>query len=72
MTLDVIVKPGSKQPGISIDGEIITIRVRERPIENAANEACIRALAKHLGVPPSKVTLVSGAKSRRKRFSVSP
>jgi uncharacterized protein YggU (UPF0235/DUF167 family) len=42
------------------------VRVRERAIEGAANEACLRAIARSLGIAPSCVTLVRGAKSRRK------
>lgn len=68
--IGVVVKPGSKRPGISKEGETIVLRVREHAIEGAANDACIRALAKHYGVPPPKVNLVQGARSRHKRFSI--
>jgi uncharacterized protein len=46
------------------------VRVRERAIEGAANEACARALAEYLGVPRSHVSLVRGARSRVKIFEV--
>jgi uncharacterized protein YggU (UPF0235/DUF167 family) len=68
--LSVTVKPGSKQPGISVAGDIVVLRVRERAIEGAANEACIRALAEVFGVPRSRVALLRGARSREKRFAV--
>jgi uncharacterized protein (TIGR00251 family) len=70
MQLSVTVKPGSKQPGISIDGDAVVVRVRERAIEGAANEACIRALSDAFGVPRSRVSLVRGARSREKRFTI--
>jgi uncharacterized protein len=46
------------------------MRVRERAIGGAANAACIRALAAAYGVAPSRVELVRGERSRRKRFSI--
>jgi uncharacterized protein YggU (UPF0235/DUF167 family) len=68
--LDVIVKPGSKQPGISHENGALVLRVRERAVEGAANAACRRALAQAYGVPQSAVELIAGARSRRKRFAV--
>ena len=64
-------KPGSKEPGVSLDGETLVLRVRERAIEGAANAACVRALAEYYDVAPSSITLVRGAKSRRKVFALS-
>jgi hypothetical protein len=68
--LDVIVKPGSRQPGIAHEDGMTIVRVRERAIEGAANAACIRALAAEYGVAPSSVELISGARSRHKRFAI--
>ena len=70
MHLTARVKPGSKQPGISVEDGALVVRVRERAMEGAANEACVRALAQALDVAPSCVTLVQGARSRQKRFSI--
>jgi uncharacterized protein len=68
--VDLLVKPGSKQPGFTEENGLIILRVRERAIEGAANEACVRALAARYKVPRSAVTMVSGARSRRKRFII--
>jgi uncharacterized protein YggU (UPF0235/DUF167 family) len=68
--INVVVKPGSKKPGMSTENGVLTLRVRERAIEGAANAACIRALAEAYGVAPSAVTLVAGARSRHKRFAI--
>jgi uncharacterized protein YggU (UPF0235/DUF167 family) len=68
--LSVKVKPGSKKTGISLEGDCIVLRVRERAIEGAANEACVRALSQALDVAPSRVTLVRGARGREKRFEI--
>lgn len=68
----VTVKPASKKgPLVEVahDGSL-TVYVRERAVEGKATEAVIRILADHLGVPKSRVTLISGATSRIKRFQV--
>lgn len=70
MQISAKVKPGSKQPGISLEASGLVLRVRERAVEGAANEACIRALSQALGVAPSRVTLLHGARSREKRFAI--
>jgi uncharacterized protein len=64
------VKPGSKAPRIAAEGDSLVLRVRERAVEGAANEACVRAIASALGVAPSCVRLLRGAHSREKLFEV--
>ena len=71
-TVSVRVKPGSmKGPLVetAADGSLI-IYVRERAVDGKANEAVVRLLAEHLGVPRSHVSLASGATSRTKRFRI--
>jgi len=70
--ISVRVKPGSKKGPLvetDADGEL-TIYVQERAVEGKANEAVVKLLAQHLGVPRSRLELVSGATSRVKRFRV--
>ena len=65
--ISVRVKPGSRKgPLVEVgaDGEL-TVYVRERPVDGKANEAVIRVLAEHLGVPRSSVELTSGATARQ-------
>ncbi|BBX02171.1 hypothetical protein BST36_14235 [Mycolicibacterium moriokaense] len=71
-TVVVRVKPGSRKGPLveSADNGELTIYVQERAVEGKANDAVVKLLAKHLGVPRSRVTLVSGATSRLKRFRV--
>lgn len=68
----VNVKPGSRKgPLVEIGPENeLTIYVRERAIDGKANDAVISLLAAHLALPRSRVELVSGARSRLKRFRV--
>ncbi len=68
--LRITVKPGDKTPGIAWRGEGWVLRVRERAIEGAANEACIEALARILRVPPSTITLLRGHRARVKTFAI--
>jgi uncharacterized protein YggU (UPF0235/DUF167 family) len=64
------VKPGSKRSGITIEDGSLVLRVRERALEGEANEACVHALAQALGVAPSYVRLLRGARSREKLFEI--
>ena len=69
----VRVKPGSRKgPLIQVgeDGEL-TVYVPERAVDGKANEAVTKLLAAHLGVPRSRLELVSGATARVKRFRLS-
>ncbi|HZV77211.1 MAG TPA: DUF167 domain-containing protein [Candidatus Babeliales bacterium] len=68
--IDVYVKPGSKRPGLADENGVLTLRVRERAIEGAANRACVRALAAAFGVAPAAIELIAGHRSRRKRFAI--
>lgn len=70
--LAVTVKPGSRKGPLVETGDdgALTIYVPERAIEGKATAAAARLLATHLGVPRSRVELVSGATSRVKRFRI--
>jgi uncharacterized protein (TIGR00251 family) len=48
------------------EGDILRVRVAAPPAEGRANDAMIRLLAKALGLPPSRLTLVAGGQSRTK------
>lgn len=52
------------------DGDVLRVRVAAPPADGRANEAMVRLVAKALGVPPSRVTLVSGAQSRTKVIEI--
>jgi len=70
--ISVRVKPGSRKGPLvetAVDDEL-TVYVRQPAVEGKANEAVVRLLAKHLGVAPSRLVLVSGATSWVKRFRV--
>lgn len=66
--LAVRVSPGARQDGIAREGDSLSIAVAAPPEDGRANEAVRGALARALGVAPSRLTLVQGATSRDKLF----
>jgi uncharacterized protein YggU (UPF0235/DUF167 family) len=52
-----------------VDG-VLRVRVAAAPAEDAANRALLRLVARELGIPPSEVRLVSGARGRDKVVAV--
>jgi len=65
--LSVRVVPRSSREGIAGYAEgVVRIRLNAPPVEGRANDALIRFLAKALGVPRSRVALVSGEAGRNK------
>ena len=49
---------------------VLQARVRAAPVDGRANDALCRMLAKALGVPPSRVTVVRGHTARDKLVRV--
>lgn len=48
----------------------LRLRVTAPPVDGAANAAVVRLLGDLLGVPKSRVTIVAGQTSRRKRVRI--
>ena len=48
----------------------LVVRLTAPPVDNRANEALIRLVAKRLGVAPRRITLLQGARSRDKVLEV--
>jgi uncharacterized protein YggU (UPF0235/DUF167 family) len=72
--IPIKVKPRSKIEGVTkeIDGDVYVVRVKELPVEGRANRAVLKLLAKHLGVPESRLRIVSGLTSKNKVIEVMP
>lgn len=49
-------------------GDALRVRVTEPAVDGRATDAARRAVAAAFGLPPSRVELVSGERSRLKRF----
>jgi len=70
MKIQVKVKPSSKTEELSREGDSFIIKVKEPPKEGKANQAVIKLLAQHFGVPQSQVRILSGLRSRTKIIGV--
>ena len=67
--LTVKAQPRSRTPGVEELGpDAFRVRVRAAPEKGRANAEVAERLASHLGVAPSRVTLVRGASSSQKLF----
>lgn len=67
MKISITVKPNSKREEVVPEGEGgFLVRVSAPPAEGKANERVVELLARHFGVPKSRVTIVRGASGRRK------
>lgn len=50
--------------------DIYKVSVKEPPVDGKANEAIIKALAKHFKTTRSNIKLISGQTSRKKIFDI--
>lgn len=72
MKVAIRVKPGASRTrvgGASQAGELI-VTVTERAVDGQATRAVRKALARALGVAPSRLSLVRGERSRVKLFEI--
>jgi len=71
MFLSIIAHTNSKKPRI-VDGDpdVLHVYTNQPPTDNRANKAIIEALAQHFKVKESQLQLVSGAKSKTKKFNL--
>jgi hypothetical protein len=72
MKINVRIKPNSKHPKVEKTEDGYTVFVSERPVENKANKALIESLSSYFDVPKSRITIVSGLKSKNKVVDVEP
>lgn len=71
VTLRVRLTPrGGRDEVRLLDDGSLAVRVAAPPVDGRANDALRKAVAKALGVAPSRVTLVRGERSREKTLSV--
>ena len=70
-SLQVRAHPRAAAPGVGPwrDG-VLHVRVTAPPTDGRANEGIRRAVAKALNLPPGRVRLVAGERSRTKRFEL--
>ena len=60
------VTPGARMQAIEISAARLTVKVRAKPHDGAANEAVLELLAEALGTATSRLRLLRGATGRDK------
>lgn len=68
--IEVRVTPNAAREQVTLDDGRFLIRVTCPPEDGKANKAVTKLLAKALGLPPSRLTLVRGHSGRDKQFQV--
>jgi len=67
----IVVTPRARREHVGGSrGGALRVAVAEPPVEGEANAACVRALARALGVQRAAVRLAPNAKGRRKRVLI--
>lgn len=66
MKISVTVKPRAREEKVEKTDNGYIIYVREPAEENKANRALIEVLSEYFGVSKSKISILSGLKSRHK------
>ncbi len=71
MHISIIAHPNARRPRIEEDLlGVLHVYVNAPPLEGKANRAVIEALAEHFKVKKNAVILLSGEKSKNKRFEI--
>lgn len=71
LTLRIWAQPGASRTRLAgIQGNALKIQLRARPVEGAANEALIKALAELFGVRRSQVAIKHGETQRQKLVAI--
>jgi hypothetical protein len=71
LTFDIQVIPHASRAEIAgVQEGAFKVKVTAPPVEGAANEACIKLLARELGLKKSQMEISSGAKSRKKTVMI--
>lgn len=69
--LSIHAQPGAKRSNIvGLYGDKLKISIATPPVDGKANKALIAYIAKVLGIPKSKIELISGECSREKRIRI--
>lgn len=67
MIIRVKVQPRASRNQLKLGAsDLWTLYLTAPPVDNRANEACIRFFSQHLRIPRSSVSIVSGQHSRQK------
>lgn len=65
-----LVPRASREELLGVEGGVLRARVTAPPLDGKANRALCKLIAKRVGVAPSRVSVVRGARSREKLVRV--
>ncbi len=69
--VEILVRAGASRTELAgIHDGAFAVRLAAKPVDGAANKALCKFIAERVGVPPSRVRIVRGERSRRKRIAV--
>jgi uncharacterized protein len=60
----------SRNQILGIHNHCLKIKLTSPPVDGAANQACIKFLAKAFGISPSRLSIVKGETSRNKTIQL--
>ena len=66
MKISALVKPNARQNKIEQMENGYVIWTKEPPFQDKANKAVIELVSEYFNIPKSKISIVSGLKSKRK------
>ncbi|OGL87343.1 hypothetical protein A3I40_04020 [Candidatus Uhrbacteria bacterium RIFCSPLOWO2_02_FULL_48_12] len=71
MKISVKVRTGAREEGVEeIDDNSFLVRVKAEPIDDKANKALLRVLARYFQVTPSVIKIIHGRSSKHKLIDV--
>lgn len=71
MIIEITVKPNSKKgPLVVEEAGNLTVFLREKPVDGAANTALIEILAQHFQVAKTRIRIKTGARGRKKLVEI--
>ena len=70
MKIEIRVKPNSRLEEVVQGEHGLTVKVKDPPVQGKANQAVVRVLAKHFGVPEGQVSILKGFTSRNKLIEI--
>ncbi|HKH42531.1 MAG TPA: DUF167 domain-containing protein [Solirubrobacterales bacterium] len=71
LTVEVKVTPrASRDEVVGMRDGVLAVRVTAPPVDDAANRAVVKLIAKRAGVARSRVRIARGARGRNKRIEI--
>ncbi len=70
--ISVRLQPKASREGLRVwdEGGVLRVRVKEAPVDGAANAALVRLVAKYLGISRGAISIIHGATGRNKILKV--